>query len=132
MNLAICGTGVDLADHRRFQQMLEEGKESFFQRIFTADEREYCERYATPNLKAQHYSARFAAKEAFVKALGTGFRQMGFHDIEVKNDELGAPFLKITGRAAELLTAKGICKVHLSLSHSDSHSIAMVVAEGKE
>lgn len=132
MTLAICGTGIDIAENARFEKMLLQGDTAFFHRVFSPGEREYCDKYRTPRLQAQHYAARFAAKEALVKALGTGFRQMNFHDIEVCNDSLGAPFLEIRGRAAELLKERQACRIHLSLSHSDNYSVAMVVVEKEE
>lgn len=130
--MAICGTGIDIAENERFEKMLVAGDMAFFHRVFSPHEREYCDKYRTPRMQAQHYAARFAAKEAFVKALGTGFRQMNFHDVEVHNDALGAPFLEISGKAAELLQERQAKRIHLSLSHSDNYSVAMVVVEKEE
>lgn len=129
--LVIRGTGVDIAENNRFQEMLEKGQDGFFLRVFTEAEREYCEKFRTARIKAEHYAARFAAKEAFLKALGTGLRDTNFHEMEVKNDMLGAPYLEVGGKAALLLQKKGIQKLHLSMSHSDQYSIAMVIAEGE-
>ncbi len=130
--MVILGTGVDIAENYRFEKLLDQQETAFFIRIFTADERNYCDRYPKNRLKAQHYAARFAAKEALVKALGTGFRKMNFHDLEVRNDSLGAPYFEISGRVKEMVTEKRIERIHLSLSHSDNYSIAFVVLEGKE
>ena len=130
--MAIFGTGIDIVENGRFEKMLIAGEIAFFERVFSPAEREYCEKFRTPRIKAEHYAVRFAAKEAFVKALGTGFRQMNFHDVEVQNDPLGAPFLVLKGKVQELLKKRQIGSIHLSLSHSDNYSVAMVVAEKEE
>lgn len=127
----IQGTGVDLAENDRFFRLLKEENDAFFRRIFTDLEREYCEKFKSVSAKAEHYAVRFAAKEAFVKALGTGFRGMKFHDIEVRNDGLGAPYFVFYGKVKQMILERGIDKIHLSVSHADHYSIAMVVAEGK-
>lgn len=129
--MAIRGTGIDIAENYRFEEMLEKGQHAFFLRVFTEAEREYCEKYRTARIKAEHYAARFAAKEAFLKALGTGLRDTNFHEMEVKNDSLGAPYLEVRGNAALLMQKKGIQKLHLSMSHGDRYSVAMVIAEGE-
>lgn len=130
--MVIRGTGIDIAENDRFQKMVEEGQNAFFMRVFTEGERGYCEKFRTARAKAEHYAARFAAKEAFLKALGTGLRETNFHEMEVKNDSFGAPYLEVRGKAALLLQRKGIQKLHLSMSHSDQYSVAMVIAEGEE
>lgn len=127
----IRGTGVDLTENDRFVQLLKKENDAFFRRVFTDIEREYCEKFNNVTVKAEHYAARFAAKEAFVKALGTGFRGMKFHDIEVRNDDLGAPYFTFYGKVKQMILEHGIDRIHLSVSHSDHYSIAMVVAEGK-
>ncbi len=132
IRLSICGIGTDIAENERFEKMLSKGDDAFFSRVFTENERAYCEKFKKLSIKAQHYAVRFAAKEALVKALGTGFRYMNFHDLEVKNDSLGAPFFEVSGKVSELIREKGGQKIHLSLSHSDNYSIAMVVLEGEE
>ncbi|AZR71975.1 holo-[acyl-carrier-protein] synthase [Anoxybacter fermentans] len=128
----IKGIGIDIVENIRFEKLLEKEDRAFFNRVFTEGEQEYCEKFKTMRLKAQHYAVRFAAKEALVKALGTGFRQIIFHEMEVKNDSLGAPFFEVRGRVKDLINKKKIKKIHLSLSHSDHYSTAMVVLEGKE
>ena len=97
-------------------------------RVFTADEREYCE--AKGASAAQSYAARFAAKEAFLKALKTGWRgKIKWHDIEVLSDKDGVPSLKIVGEANKILENLGANHVHISLSHTTEHAVAQVILE---
>jgi holo-[acyl-carrier protein] synthase len=124
----IIGTGVDIADIGRFERFVQEGNEALFRRVFTEVERAYCE---PRKKKAQHYALRFAAKEAFLKAMGTGLRQgISWQEMEVVNDELGKPSLRLSGRAAELSAERGVTGCHLSLSHDGGMAVAMVVLEG--
>jgi holo-[acyl-carrier protein] synthase len=100
----------------------------FAERVFTERERAYCE--AKGAAAAQSYAARFAAKEACLKALKTGWRgRITWHDIEITNDENGVPTLKIRGAAQEILESLGANSVHLSLSHTTEHAIATVILE---
>jgi holo-[acyl-carrier protein] synthase len=123
----IFGTGVDIVDISRFERFLREGNDALFQRLFTPGEIDYC---APKKLSAQHYALRFAAKEAFVKALGTGLRDgMAWREIEVVNDSSGKPELRLTGRAAELFREKGLARSFLSLSHDAHVAVAFVVLE---
>ena len=131
MRLLIKGIGNDLVENQRFVVKLKEDKSSFFQRIFTKHEIEYCQKYKSIESQAEHYAARFAAKEALVKAIGTGFRKMSFHEIEVKNDELGAPYFEFSGRVEEILFEMEVENVHLTLTHTTQHALATVVIEGR-
>ncbi len=100
----------------------------FRERVFTEDERRYCD--ARGAAAAQHYAARFAAKEAAFKALRTGWRDgLAWHHVEVVSDELGAPRLRLSGLARELFERMGAARVHLSLSHTSEHAVAQVVFE---
>lgn len=123
----IYGIGVDLAPVKRIEDVLERWGERFLNRIFTPAEVSYCARQSQPGL---YFAARFAAKEAFVKALGVGMRQ-GIHwrDVEVERDPLGKPFLKVGGEAFEICRREGIGGLHVSLSHDRGYGIAMVVLE---
>jgi len=95
--------------------------------MFTEQERSVC---GDNRASASRYAARFAAKEAFLKALGTGLRDgLSWQDMEVVNDELGKPDLRLSGRALELYTEKQISRVFLSLSHDAGCAIALVVLE---
>jgi holo-[acyl-carrier protein] synthase len=123
----IFGTGVDIVEIARFEKFLVQGNDSLFQRLFTPLEIEYC---AGKKLSAQHYALRFAAKESFLKALGTGLRDgLSWKDMEVVNDLLGKPELRLHGRALELFVAAGLSGCFLSLSHDAGCAIAMVVLE---
>jgi holo-[acyl-carrier protein] synthase len=100
----------------------------FRERVFTVGERDYCEQRGA--VAAQHYAARFAAKEAFLKALGTGWRDgIAWHEVEVANRADGRPFFVVTGKAREIYDQLGATAAHLSLSHTAEHAIAQVVLE---
>lgn len=100
----------------------------FVERVFTATEREYCA--AKGAAAAQSYAARFAAKEAFLKALKTGWRgKITWHDMEITNDAQGVPTLAIFGEARTILAATGANRIHLSLSHTTDHAVAQVILE---
>jgi holo-[acyl-carrier protein] synthase len=124
--LAVLGIGTDLARISRFRKFLEPGNK-VIERIFSPAERQYALQMKDP---APHLAARFAAKEAYVKALGTGLRNgLSWQQIRVVRDELGCPSLELTGRAAELLAARGASKTHLSYSHDGDYAVATVILE---
>ena len=123
----IVSIGVDIIEVYRIRETLERTPR-FVERVFTEKEREYCNGKGAA--AAQSYAARFAAKEAFLKALRTGWRgKIGWQDMEVKNDKYGAPYLEISGEAKEILEKLGANKVHLSMSHTTEHAIANVTLE---
>ncbi|MBK5273775.1 MAG: holo-[acyl-carrier-protein] synthase [Desulfuromonadales bacterium] len=123
----IAGIGTDIVAIKRFQRFVDENNTPLLQRIFSEQERAYCS--ARKNCAAS-YSARFAAKEAFLKALGTGLRDgISWHDIEVTNNSLGKPELILSGKAIELFLAQGLSTVFLSLAHDGGSAIAVVVLE---
>ena len=100
----------------------------FAERVFTAAERDYCD--AKGAAAAQSYAGRFAAKEAFLKAIKTGWRgKITWHDIEVVNDADGVPSLNIGGEASKILADRGAEVVHLSISHTAEHAVAQVILE---
>ena len=102
----------------------------FGERVFTPAEREYCD--AKGVAAAQSYAGRFAAKEAFLKALKTGWRgKITWRDIEVINDTDGVPSLNISGEAAAMLSDIGAVSIHLSISHTSEHAVAHVILESK-
>ena len=122
----IFGIGTDIIDTARIERYLS-GNTLLKDRLFSKKEQEYCDSKGKP---AEHYAARFAAKEAFFKALGTGYRYgMAFHEIAVLNDELGKPFVELSGKAKEYVKEKGIHNVHISLSHLKDIACAYVVLE---
>lgn len=123
----IYGIGTDIVAISRFQRFLDNGNDALFTRIFTEEEKAYCSRKKS---SAQHYALRFAAKEAFLKALGTGLRDgLSWQDVAVVNDSLGKPDLRLTGRAAEIFRERSLSRIFLSLSHDGDCAVAMVVLE---
>lgn len=126
--MAILGLGTDLARTERFRAFLAAGKTALLERLFTAGERSYAMAKADP---APHLAARFAAKEAGMKAFGLGWRDgLAWHDFEVVPDPLGRPDLVLGGRAAELAAERGVTGVHLSYSHDGDYAVATVILEG--
>lgn len=124
----IYGIGTDIVAVERFQRFVDENNAALLQRLFTAGERDVC---AARKGAAACYAARFAAKEAFLKALGSGLRGgISWQDVEVANDSLGKPELRLSGRAREIFGEKGLSAAHLSLSHDGGNAVAMVVLEG--
>jgi holo-[acyl-carrier protein] synthase len=122
--MAIFGIGIDLVNVARVRAALERYPERFRNRIFTASEVKFCE---TLGDKYPSYAGRFAAKEAFSKALGTGLRDaIGWTEIEIQDNEKTRPTIKVTGRAAAVLAGR---KVHLSISHLPDYATAIVVIE---
>ncbi len=119
------GLGVDIVEVARMRRILERTP-SFAARTFSEGERAYCDGQADP---AKHYAARFAAKEAALKALGTGFAAgIGVRDVEVSRSAKGRPTLVLHGCARELARTMGVTDMPLSLSHSTSDAIACVIA----
>lgn len=100
----------------------------FRERVFTRAERDYCDSRGAA--RAQHYAARFAAKEAAMKALGTGWSGgLAWHDVEITRDEAGKPSLNFRKRALELFQLSGATRAHISLAHTAEHAIAQVILE---
>jgi len=124
--MMIHGIGIDVVEVERIEAAIAHLGDAFIDRLFTAREREYCGKQKRPAL---HYAARFAAKEAVSKALGTGIGgQAGWLDMEVERAESGAPKMVFTGRAADFLAAEGIADVQVSLSHAKEYAAANAVA----
>lgn len=124
--MAIVGTGVDLARIERFRKFLAPDNKVLL-RIFCLEERQYALQMKDP---APHLAARFAAKEAFVKALGTGLRDgLSWQQVTVVRDPLGCPSLQLSGRAAEMLAERGAVSTHLSYSHDGAYAVATVILE---
>lgn len=122
------GLGVDIVEIARMHNILQRSP-SFATRVFSEDERLYCERCANP---ATHYALRFAAKEAVVKALGTGFSEgIDVRDIEVERAKNGRPSVKLSGAALQIAQKQGVRQLSLSLSytHSDAVACAMAVTD---
>jgi holo-[acyl-carrier protein] synthase len=120
----IRGIGVDAVDIERFRRSLERTP-SMHQRLFTEQELAYVAPKADP---VPSLAARFASREAVMKAMGLGLGAFGFHEVWVDRRESGEPHLNITGRAAQLASERGIATWHLSITHTDLVAIAYVVA----
>ena len=122
----IFGIGTDLIEVERVAEKMEE-KQGFKELVFSADEIIYCE---ARTYKYEHYAARFAAKEAFLKAIGTGWRNgTAFNEIEIYNDEEGKPEIRFHGLTAKTIAELKLGKIFVSLSHLKTMACAMVVIE---
>jgi holo-[acyl-carrier protein] synthase len=123
----IISIGIDIVEVYRIAETIQRTPR-FVERVYTEKERAYCE--AKGAASAQSFAARFAAKEAFLKALKTGWRgKITWQDMEILNDEMGVPSLEIKGEARELLRLSGADKIHLSISHTTDHAVAQVILE---
>jgi holo-[acyl-carrier protein] synthase len=123
----IISIGIDIIEVARIREVLLRTPR-FAERVFTAAERKYCD--ARGVVSAQHYAARFAAKEAALKALQTGWRGgISWQDVEIASRESGAPYLIFTGQVLEVFKRFGATATHLSISHTTEHAIAQVVLE---
>ena len=120
----IRGLGVDIVEIERMQLALTRHPR-MKERVFSDAERAYCEARSRPEV---HYALRFAAKEAVLKALGTGFSGVRFRDVEVTRDERGRPTPLLHGRARELADTIGVTEMHLSLSFTHTTAVASAVA----
>jgi holo-[acyl-carrier protein] synthase len=123
----IVSIGIDIIEVRRIREVLGRTPR-FAERVFTPAERTYCDSRGA--VAAQHYAARFAAKEAALKALQTGWRGgIGWQDVEIASRDGGAPYLLFHGPVQQLFAGSGANAAHLSLSHTSEHAIAEVILE---
>ena len=123
----IVGTGIDIAEVPRIREAIERHGERFLKRIFTEGEIQYCESKAN---RVERYAARFAAKEAGMKAIGTGWNHgVRWRDIEVARKPGGRPTLLLHGKAAEFAAKLGATNVALSLTHTADQAFAQVILE---
>jgi len=123
----IFGIGTDIIEVDRMRKHLE-GNDALTEKLFTDGEKAYCEKGKVT--RWQRYAARFSAKEAFFKALGTGYRYgMAFHEIEVKNDDLGKPFIEPHGVVKNYLKKNNVKIIHLTISHVKEMANAFVILE---
>jgi holo-[acyl-carrier protein] synthase len=121
----VVGIGTDIIECVRIAQMIEKHGEVFLTRVFTAREIQYC---STRRAANQHYAGRWAAKEAVLKVLGTGWaRGILWTDIEVVNEVSGAPNIRLANRAADIATERGIRNVQISISHCRAYATALAV-----
>jgi holo-[acyl-carrier protein] synthase len=121
----ICGLGIDLVEVARIQRAIQRRGDRFLDRVFRPAERAYCD--ARPH-RFEHYAVRFAAKEAVLKVLRTGWSSgLGFKDVEVLRDADGAPSARLSPTAEACARTRGITRVMLSLSHSDHYAVAHAI-----
>ncbi|UCF33760.1 MAG: holo-ACP synthase [Phycisphaerales bacterium] len=123
--MSIIGHGIDLAECARIANLLERHGDRFRERVLTPAERKHAERFKNP---VQFIAGRWAAKEAILKMIGTGWRgQITWTDMEILPDELGQPVVTLTGATAQEARQRGIAKVLLSITHTKDHAVASAI-----
>jgi len=123
----IYGIGVDIVKIERFERALERWGDRLRERVFTPQELLVCHNKAHPG---RHLALRFAAKEAFLKALGIGmFQGVAWNEIEIINNPLGRPYMKVRGAAERICREKGIHEIFVSISHEQEYGVAHVLLE---
>lgn len=123
----VAGIGTDLTRVSRFSRFLERKQTALLDRLFTSSEQDYALQKRDP---APHLAARFAAKEAFLKALGLGLREgISWQDMTVVHDSLGKPSMQLSGRALEIFRERSLSALHLSYSHDGDYATATVILE---
>lgn len=128
--MQIIGIGTDITECDRIARMLENHDETFKQRVFTSREIEYC---GEGKQAVQHYTGRWSAKEAILKALGTGWsRGIAWKDIEILNEASGKPVVALFNKALEISQQLGIHEVKISISHCTCHAVAFAIAVGND
>ena len=124
----VLGIGTDIVECLRIAQMIERHGELFVTRVYTDHEISYC---AARKAATQHYAGRWAAKEAVLKALGTGWRRgISWRDVEIRNRPDGGPVVALRGGARDVIEERGIHEVLISISHCRSHATAYAMALG--
>ena len=125
----IVGIGTDIVGVARIGDMVERHGKRFLGRVFTPEELEYA---IGRKRRDEHLAARFAAKEAMLKAIGTGVRPGTLlREVEVIRGERGDPAIRLHGTTARVAAAKGVARIHVSLSHTEEYAVAFVVCEGE-
>jgi holo-[acyl-carrier protein] synthase len=123
----IIGIGVDITEVDRIRVAIERHGETFLRRLYTDKERNYCEQFKN---KYERYAGRFAAKEAAMKALGTGWRRgVRWVDLEVVREKSGRPKLSLSGEAAKIAAQLGVKHIALSITHTETQALAQVIFE---
>ncbi|MFC2741127.1 MAG: holo-ACP synthase [Selenomonas sp.] len=124
----VLGLGTDIIEIGRMEKAM--GREAFLVRVFTEAERSCCDGRGAG--RAASYAARWAGKEAVLKAFGTGLRQGTLLDVEIISDALGAPQVHLSGFFAALAEERGVRRIHLSLSHAKEYAVAQCILEGEQ
>ena len=126
----VIGIGTDVTECLRIARMIERHGELFINRVYTPEEISYCQSRAQAT---QHFTGRWAAKEAILKALGTGWRRgISWRDVEIRNEAGGKPIVVVRGGAKEVVERLGIIKLLVSISHCRTYAIAFAMALGEE
>lgn len=126
--MSIIGHGIDLVEIGRIARMASAHGQHFLDRCFTAAEQAYC---LPAKRSHEHLAGRFAAKEAILKVLGTGWRgQIAWTDMEILNDHAGKPHVTLGGECARVAAERGITGWHVSISHTATHAMASAIGEG--
>lgn len=126
--MAVLGTGIDIVEIARLEETMARNGERFLARVFTEAERGYCSGRPRPAL---HFAGRFAAKESVLKAIRTGWvKGISWKDVEVTLGPKGEPLIHLSGGALARAQQIGIERIHVSISHTDTHAVACAVAEG--
>jgi holo-[acyl-carrier protein] synthase len=126
--MPIVGHGVDLVENSRIERMLADHGQHFLDRCFTPAEQAYCA--ARPRRRVEHLAGRFAAKEAILKVLGTGWSGgIAWTDIQITNQLSGQPTVALSGHCRTLAAERGIRAWHISISHIGTHAIASAIGE---
>lgn len=124
--MPIVGHGIDIVETERIHKLVKEHGARFLDRCFTSAEQEYCSR--NPKRYIEHLAGRFAAKEAVLKVIGTGWRGgIAWTDIEVTKEPSGQPRILLTGECLKIATAQGIKRWHVSISHITTHATASAI-----
>lgn len=128
----IAGVGIDIVEVPRIKDAVIRWKDAFLKRIFTENEISYAR---TKKFAYQHLAARFAAKEAVLKAIGdSSIQRVEWHNVEVLNDEFGKPFIRLSGEAKKIKEAKHISEIIISMSHTRKLAVAnaILIKDGKD
>jgi holo-[acyl-carrier protein] synthase len=129
--MPILGHGIDIVETARIQQLVENHGHHFLDRVFTPREQTYCAR--NPKRYFEHLAGRFAAKEAVLKVLGTGWRGgIAWTDIEILPEPSGQPKITLTGESLNIASQLGIARWHVSISHIETHATASAIGLRKE
>jgi holo-[acyl-carrier protein] synthase len=125
----IIGTGIDIVQNKRIENLINKYGNHFLKKIYTETEIEYCH---SKKRFVSSFAARFAAKEAVLKALGTGMRNNSWQEIEVVNNELGKPEILLNKKAAKRAEKLKVSSIFISISHEKEYSIAQIIMEGEK
>jgi holo-[acyl-carrier protein] synthase len=126
----IIGIGTDITECLRIARMIERHGELFIERVYTSEEIKYCQ---SRKQATQHFTGRWAAKEAILKALGTGWRKgISWRDMEIRNEPGGKPVVAIRGGVKDVIEQLGITDILVTISHCRTHATATAIAVGKK